>query len=136
MKRFLLFSLVFLLAATAIADTYQFLTFQTTDGTTASVSVEALTMSFSNDGKILIVSNGTEKQTMAVSNLEKMFFSTTNLSGIDEVTKPSDTHEVQVYSTSGVFFGTYRNQQSLKDVLPPGIYIAKSNGRTQKIAVR
>ncbi|MBQ7495396.1 MAG: hypothetical protein IJT75_06575 [Bacteroidaceae bacterium] len=67
---FLLMALVGTL--TAMADSYPYLTFQTTDGSTGTLAVEDLKLTIS-DGT-LTATNAVTGQTFALSDLSKMFF--------------------------------------------------------------
>lgn len=137
-KRTIIMTMCGMLAATAAsADTvtsYPYFSFQTIDGNIVSVKSESLTMTIAN-GK-LIVGNGAVSHEFSVTNLGKMYFSTEKSGGVDD-TEWSDADTVKdVYSISGVFVGSYSDLSTLVGSLQPGMYIVKSNGKTQKIAVK
>lgn len=133
-KRFMFLFPAMLAVAAAHADTYPYLTFQTADGTTVSIKVESLMMTFS-DGK-LVVSNGTDSQELTVVDLSSMYFSTSDATGIKEVAISDADGEVEAFSLQGVSYGKFSNLQAFKGKATPGVYVVKSNGKTQKITVR
>lgn len=72
-KKFMFLFSATLAVVAAHAETYPYLTFQKMDGSTVSIGVESLTMTFS-DGK-LIATNGSESQELTASDLASMYFS-------------------------------------------------------------
>ena len=134
MKRFLLSSASLMLALAAGADTYPYLSFQSTDGSVVSFGVESLSMTFSDSGSKLTVTDGSTSQTLSVADLTKMFFATSSATGISEVTTADG--DMLVYTTSGTYVGKFANARSLDEAVEPGIYLVKQNGKTRKIAVR
>lgn len=133
MKRFLLLVSAFLSMAFANADTYPYLAFQKNDGTTVSVGVESLSMTFS--GGRLSVSNGTETYELTVADLNKMYFSTEKISGVSDVIA-GDDGALQVFTLTGINLGLYENAEALYNSVQPGIYIVKTDSKTQKLVVR
>ena len=110
---------------TAHADNYAYLTFETTDGAKASVSVEGLTLTIS--GTTLTV--GT--QSFTLTKLSKMYFSTTDETGttdISEVMKADLDEAREIYDLSG--------KKIVNSKLPRGVYIVKTNSRTYKMVVK
>lgn len=136
MKRLLFASAALLAVSAASADTYPYLSFQSTDGTTVSVEVESLSMVFSDSGKTLVVSNGSESHTLDVAYLSKMFFSENPATGISDVHAAGNSSGMQVFTLSGTLVGQYSSRGSLEENVEPGIYLVKENGVTKKIAVR
>ncbi len=118
----------------AHADSYPYLTFQKSDGTTVSMESASLVMTFS-DGK-LIASNGTDSQELTVADLSKMYFSETGATGIQDVEVADADGEVEVFSLQGVSYGKFSTVQSFLNTAEPGVYIVKVNGKSQKIMVR
>ncbi len=118
----------------AHADSYPFLTFQKSDGTTVSMESASLVMTFS-DGK-LIASNGTDSQELTVADLSKMYFSESGATGIQDVDVSDADGEVEVFSLQGVSYGKFSTVQSFLNTAEPGVYIVKVNGKSQKIMVR
>ena len=110
---------------TAQADSYTYLTFETTDGAKASVSVEGLTLSISGT----TLTAGT--QSFTLTNLSKMYFSTsdeTSTTGISEVMKADVDETTEIYDLQGHKVST--------DQMRRGVYIVKTKSRTYKMVVR
>ena len=109
---------------TAHADSYTFLTFETTDGAKASVSVSDLTLTIS--GTTLIA--GT--QSFTLTNLSKMYFSTSDetTTGIEEITSATLDEATDIYDLQG--------HRVTKDQMRRGVYIVKTKDRTYKMVVR
>ena len=106
---------------------YAYLTFETTDGTKASVSVASLTLSI--NGNTLTVGS----MTFVISNLSKMYFSatdestTTGISQMDAENVNFD-HSTEIYDLQG--------KKIKKDQMRKGAYIVKTKDKTYKIVVR
>ena len=120
----------------AHADTYPYLTFLQTDGTSITVPASSLTITFSN-GK-LIAANGTESKELTIANLASMYFSEADATtSIKEIAITNADGKVNVYSLQGICIGKFDNIQSINKNLPMGIYIVKAaNGKASKIAVK
>ena len=118
----------------AHAESYPYLTFQKADGSLQSIGVEALEMTF-QDGK-LVYSNSTGTGTLTLADLAAMYFSSTDATAITSPAADSGDGKVEVFSLQGVSYGTFANLQAMKESVPTGTYIVKTNGKTQKIAVR
>ena len=96
-----LFVCMMLLTGTLAAQAYDYpyLTFQISDGTTKTVSVESLVITF-NNGQ-MVATSGTDSQTISLSQLSKMFFSlSSDATAISEL-KAADV-DGAVYNLSGV----------------------------------
>ncbi len=106
------------------AADYTYLTFETTDGAKASVSVENLTMTIS--GTTLTAGS----QSFSLSNLSKMYFSTADetTTGIQEVTSVALDEATDIYDLQG--------HKVTKEQMRKGIYIVKTKNRTYKMVVR
>lgn len=112
-------------ALTVQADnTYPYLTFETTDGAKASVSVEQLTLTIS--GTTLTAG----EETFTLSNLSKMYFSTTDEStaGIEEITSATLDEATGIYDLQG--------HKVSKEQMKKGVYIVKTKNRTYKMIVK
>ena len=133
-KRFMFLIFACLSGVMAHADTYPYLSFQKADGTVVSMSVESLTMTFS-DGK-LVASNGSDIRTLMVAELSTMYFSTTDATGIKEVPTSASDGEVEAFDLQGVSLGKFSNLQGMKEKVKAGVYVVKANGKTQKIAIK
>jgi hypothetical protein len=123
MKKLLL-SLLSLAAVSAYAYSFQYLTFETTDGIKVSISVTDLTMTFC--GNTLVAGD----KTFAINNLKKMYFSTsddttTSISKITDVQKEDIT---EIYDLQG--------KKVNKNRMKNGIYVARTKSGTYKITVK
>ncbi len=124
MKKIILLLTVLAGTMTAQADSYTFLTFETTDGAKASVSVEKLVLTIS--GTTLTAGS----QQFTLSNLSKMYFSTADetTTGIEEITNAALDEATDIYDLQG--------HKVTKEQMRKGVYIVKTKNRTYKIAVR
>lgn len=106
------------------AADYTYLTFETTDGAKASVSVGNLTLSIS--GTILTAGS----HSFTLSNLSKMYFSTSDetTTGIEEITNAALDEATDIYDLQG--------HKVTKEQMCKGVYIVKTKNRTYKIVVR
>lgn len=104
-------------------EVYTYLTFEMTDGTKVSVSTSSLTMTFS--GNTLTVGS----QTFTLSNLSKMYFSTSNESatGIEEIVSLDD-EDAEIYDLQG--------HKIQKEQMRNGVYVVKTKNKTRKILVK
>ena len=124
MKKILFLLTILVGTLTAQADSYSYLTFETTDGAKASVSVSDLTLSISGT----TLTAGT--QSFTLSNLSKMYFSTTDESttGIEEITSATLDEATDIYDLQG--------HKVTKEQMRRGVYIVKTKQRTYKMVVR
>ncbi len=121
----------FLAVATfAKADNYQYLVLEQTDGTTIKLVASGLTMTFQNGQ--LVASDGT---TVSLTSLSQMYFANTD-TAIREMDVNGGDSSVEVYTISGARLGAYASAEKALQSLQHGVYIVKSNGKTQKITVR
>ena len=121
------FLLTFLFGTMAVhAEDYTYLTFETTDGAKISVEVSSLNLSFS--GTNLIAG----EQTFALSNLSKMYFSSSNeTTGINEELRVKN----EDFSTAQFF--DLQGRTVTKEQMRSGqVYVVKSKSGTYKIAVK
>lgn len=109
---------------TAQAGDYTYLTFETTDGAKASVSVEGLTLSIS--GTTLTAG----EQSFTLTNLSKMYFSTTDetTTGIEEITNATLDEATDIYDLQG--------HKVSKEQMHRGVYIVKTKQGTYKMVVK
>ena len=125
MNKLLLTLLTTAAMVTASAADYQYLTFEMTDGTKASVEAANLSLIF--DGTTLKVG----KELFMLTNLTKMYFSTG-----DETTGISQIENGELkFDNSTEFFDLKGNRVS-KDQIRKGIYIVKTKNGTAKLTVR
>ena len=123
MKKILLLFMTLIGGLTAQAADYTYLTFETTDG--AKVSVEASLLTITISGTTLTA--GT--QSFTLSNLSKMYFSTSNeTTGIEAISAQNLSDATEVYDLNG--------RKVSKDQLKKGVYVIKSKSGTYKIAVK
>ena len=125
MKKLIVLLLMMIGTLTAHAADYTYLTFETTDG--AKISVEASSLSITISGTTLTA--GSQKFTL--SNLSKMYFSTSNeTTGLSEELKvKSEEFATAIYDLQG--------RKVTKDEMRSGqVYIVKTKSGTHKIAVK
>ena len=124
MKKLFLLLTVLVTTLTVQAEGYTYLTFETTDGAKASVSVENLTLTIS--GTTLTAGS----QQFTLSNLSKMYFSTSDetATGIEEITSASIKEATDIYDLQG--------HKVSKEQMRKGVYIVKTKSRTYKMVVR
>jgi len=121
-KKLLLFML--LIGSMALhAEDYTYLTFETTDGAKVSVSVSSLSITIS--GTALTAGD----QSFTLSNLSKMYFSSSNeTTGIESFTIADWDEITEIYDLKG--------SKVSKDQMHKGVYVVKSKNGTHKITVR
>ncbi len=118
------------MALSTYAYDYNYLSFELADGSVTSLSVDGLTLTFSNGN--LVSNDGT---TIPLTSLSKMFFSET--SGIAQISSNSTNGKVEVYNPSGAKVGVFSDSQEAKSNLPKGIYIFKDEqGKIIKTAIQ
>ena len=124
MKKIFILLTVLLATLTVQAEGYTYLTFETTDGAKASVSVENLTLTIS--GTTLTAGS----QQFTLSNLSKMYFSTSDetATGIEEINSASIEEATDIYDLQG--------HKVSKEQMRKGVYIVKTKSRTYKMVVR
>ena len=105
------------------AENYSYLTFETTDGAKVSVSVSSLSITIS--GTTLTAGD----QSFTLSNLSKMYFSSSNeTTGIESFTIVDGDDITEIYDLKG--------SKVSKDQMHKGVYVVKSKNGTHKITVR
>jgi hypothetical protein len=108
---------------TAQAADYTYLTFETTDG--AKVSVEASSLTITISGTTLTAGS----QSFTLSNLSKMYFSTSDeTTGIKAISAEELNEATEVYDLNG--------RKVQKDQLKKGVYVIKTKNGNHKIAVK
>jgi ethanolamine utilization protein EutA (predicted chaperonin) len=127
MKKTLITLLMAIGVMTIQAEEYTYLTFETTDGAKASVQASSTTLSIS--GSTLTAGN----KTFTLTNLSKMYFSTT-----DETT--TDIKSVHGETTKDLLSATeiynLRGQRIKREEATSGAYIIKTPRGNYKIIVR
>ena len=123
MRIIVLFFLAFASVQNVQAEEYPFLTIETTDGAKASLSVASLTLNIS--GTTLT----TGQQSFSLSNLSKMYFSSTDeTTGIEEITSATLDEATDIYDLQG--------HKMAKAQMKKGIYIVKTRQGVHKIIVK
>ena len=123
MKYFLLSILMAVGALTAHADDYTYLTFETTDGTKASVSVASLAITVS--GTTLTAGS----QSFELSNLSKMYFSSTDeTTAVEAIANVTLNEVAEIYDLQG--------KKVSKEHAVKGVYIVKTKKGTYKMVVK
>ncbi len=104
-------------------DGFPYLTFEMTDGSKTSVATSSLTLIF--NGNVLTAGS----QTFVLSNLSKMYFSTTDeTTGIEEMSTVSFDEATEIYDLQG--------HRIPKQQIRKGVYIIKTKNKTCKIVVK
>ena len=135
MKRlFIIFILCAAFGLSVQAGDYDYLAFRSNDGTEITLSVSNLKITFSN-GKLVAVNSETN-QTFSLSDLNKMYFTNSAITNIEEVLPTDLNTEVEIFTTSGVNKGRYNNLNQARQTLTKGVYIVKQSEKTYKIAVK
>ena len=123
MKKILFIMMALVGALTVQAEGYAYLTFETTEGTKASVDVSSLTLTIS--GNTLTAGS----QTFTLSNLSKMYFSNTDeTTGIEEITTATLDEAADIYDLQG--------HKVTKEQMRRGVYIVKTKSKTYKMIVK
>ncbi len=123
MKKTLLLLVMMLVVVSVKAADYSYLTFQTTDGSKVSVSVSGLNITIS--GTTLTAGS----QSFTLSNLSKMYFSTSSeTTAISEIMTTDLNEATEIYDLRGM--------QVTKDQMRRGVYIVKTKNGTFKVNVK
>lgn len=134
MKKLLIIPILLLAIVSARADDYKSMVFETSPGGTTAVDVSSLVMTVSV-GK-LVVTNTAGTQQFTLTELSKMYFSTSEATGIKGVAADNSTSPVVAFDISGRKVGSYDSLDVAKASLKQGVYVIKQNGKTFKIAVK
>ncbi len=128
MKKILLLLTMLVGAMTAQAEDYTYLTFETTDGAKASVSV-ASDVTLTISGTTLTVGS----QSFTLTNLSKMYFSTTHETGTTGI-ETIDNGQLTIDNSTEIY--DLQGHKVSKDQMRRGVYIVKTNSRTYKMVVK
>ena len=126
MKKILMLLTMLVGTLTVQAGDYTYLTFETTDGAKASVSV-ASDVTLTISGTTLTVGS----QSFTLTNLSKMYFSTS-----DETTGIETIENGQLTIDNSTDIYDLQGHKVTKDQMRKGVYIVKTNSRTYKMVVR
>lgn len=125
MKKIALSLLILVGTLTAQADSYTYLTFETTDGEKTSVDVSSLPVTIKIDNSTLTIGN----QTFALADLSKMYFSTqSETTGIEEISSATIDDDAVIYDLHG--------RRVTKEQMRRGIYVVNTKQGTRKVSVR
>ena len=115
---------------TAQAADYAYLTFETSDGGKASVSVASLSLTISGTTLTVALQDSEDSSlSFPLSNLSRMYFSNTNeTTGIEEITSDTLDEAADIYDLQG--------HKVSKDQMRRGVYIVKTKNRTYKIMAK
>ena len=133
-----LLTLVAACATTTLADEYKYpyLIVTASDGTETTLNAAALEITFA-DGKLVAKSgDGTTQLTLA--DLASMHFSETEGAKpeVDAVSTLNTAAEVKVYTTSGIYIGTFESMAKAKASLKKGLYVVSVNNTNLKLNIR
>ena len=126
MKKILMLLTMLVGALTAQAEDYTYLTFETTDGAKASVSV-ASDVTLTISGTTLTVGS----QSFTLTNLSKMYFSTS-----DEATGISEQLSVNSEDFATATFYDLQGKVVDRSQLSKGVYIVKTKTGTHKLIMK
>ena len=132
MKKVIMLFLVLagMLSVQAETGTYAYLTFETSDGGKASVSVASLSLTISGTTLTVALQDSEDSSlSFPLSNLSRMYFSNTNeTTGIEEITSDTLDEAADIYDLQG--------HKVSKDQMRRGVYIVKTKNRTYKIMAK
>ena len=116
------------------ADTYSYLVFTNTGGTTTAFEVSNLTLTV--NGSNLQVTNNDGTVNLVLTELAAMQFSTS----ADEITAVENVLDgdqpVQVFNILGTSLGTFNSLVEAAQQLPAGAYVITNGKNSQKIVVK
>ncbi len=124
-ERMLAMMALALASTSAMAEEYNYLTFETKDGIKASVEITDLSITV--NGTTLTAGN----QNFVLENLSKMYFSVsdeTSTTGISRLENVASQDVTAIYDLQG--------HQVEKGKMTKGVYIVKTKGGTYKIALK
>ena len=133
MKKLLTLTVLLTGIIAAQAYDYPYLAIQTNDGSTKTIPVESLVITFEN-GQLMVSNNGGQ-ETFTLTDLKKMFFSE-QAETTDITEQEADDDEVQVFTVGGIIIGKYENFAKAKASLKSGLYIIKSTRKTIKVNIK
>lgn len=125
MKKLLLLLTLMIGALTAHASDYSYLTFETTDGAKVSVNVSSLTIKIS--GTTLTAGD----QSFTLSNLSKMYFSTS-----DQTTGIKTIQDSRFAAKGAEYYDLQGRKITKTQAQRQRVYIMKTKSGTHKIIVK
>lgn len=124
--------LFLLLGIQSKAAEYSYMVFVGSDASETSMAVSNL--NFSVSGTTLTVTNTATSKSFVLSELAKMYFST-SANGINSLFASGSNSSVSVFNLAGVQIGEFCDYSSLMKSLQKGVYIIKQGRETQKISI-
>ena len=134
MKQTIMMLTALMAAASAHAESYDYLTIACSDGTKQTLTAVGLEMTFAN-GKLIATNPTTgETATLTLADLAKMYF-TTDKTGDEVGVLPLDrTGAWGIDEAEAIYDLAGREMQ--RTALRPGIYVIKKGSETKKVQVR
>jgi hypothetical protein len=133
MRKILLMAGIALCAILVQAETYSYLVFTNTAGTTTAFSVPNLTLTV--EGSNLQVKNDEGTVNLVLADLAAMQFSATGtLTAVENVLLGDEP--VQIFSVSGVRIGSFGSLLEAAQQLSAGAYVISNGKNSQTIVVR
>ncbi len=155
MRNLLLSLLLLSISLKAMADgEYPYLTFESSDGSVVSIavlkqvesgqtesgSIESLSLELTVEDGTLVAKNDEGKTIFTLTDLTKMYFSESDVTkestGIQTIEGESSSQPIELYTTTGISLGQYKNLEAAKSKMVPGIYIVKSGRQQIKISIK
>ena len=109
------------------AADYDYLVFTLTDGSTQSIGVTGLKLSFSNGQ--LTATNGTDTFVLPLASLSKMQFSNDGAAGIETI----DSSQLTIGDDADIY--DLQGRKVSKEHMRKGVYIVKTKNKTWKISL-
>ncbi len=133
MKRLFLLTVIIVGSLCLSAGNYDYMAFVTDSGIERITSAN-LVMTI--QGNNLVANNGTNSLTIALTNLQKMYFCDENGIYNDlNIVSDTDMAPVAVYSTDGKHIGSFSTMTDAVLTLSKGTYIVTRNNQSTKILV-
>ena len=133
MRKILLMAGIALCAILVQAETYSYLVFTNTAGSTTAFSVPNLTLTV--EGSNLQVKNDEGTVNLVLADLAAMQFSATGtLTAVENVLLGDEP--VQIFSVSGVRIGSFGSLLEAAQQLSAGAYVISNGKNSQTIVVR
>ncbi|MBQ6789917.1 MAG: hypothetical protein IJP76_00495 [Paludibacteraceae bacterium] len=133
MKKILVLAVTVVCAVMAQAADYPYLVFTNTAGTTTALTVSNMTLTVS--GSSLSVTNADGTTAFVLTDLASMQFSADGSTAAIEHVLEAD-RPVEIFSVTGVQFGSFGSLIEAAGVLPTGAYVIKQGGKSQTIVVK
>lgn len=119
------------IAPAVMAADYDFLIFEFTDGSTVMLPAENLQLSVEKSA--IEATSAETSASIPLSKLSKFYFGQDKTSVSFVVVNPTDA--IDVYNLAGVSLGRYESVEALREAVPAGVYVLKTNGATFKIMI-